>query len=41
MLKITFIYRENKYEMILIDNILDTNICEEYSNKINGKINDL
>ena len=41
MSKIIFIYRENKYEIILKDNILDINIFEEYSKKINGKINDL
>ena len=41
MSKIIFIYRENKYEIILKDNILDINIFEEYSKKIDGKINDL
>jgi len=39
MSKIIFIYRENKYEFMLKDNKLDINIFEEYSKKINGKIN--
>jgi len=42
MSKIIFIvYRENKYEIMLKDNKLDINIFDEYSKKINRKINEL
>ena len=39
MSKIIFIYRENKYEMVLENENL--NIFYEYSKKIDAKINDL
>jgi len=39
MSKILFIYRENKYEMILKDN--NFNIFYEYSKSIDANINDL
>ena len=41
MSKILFIYRENKYEIILKYNKLDLNIFEEYSKKINEKTKNL
>ena len=41
MSKITFIFKENKYNMILENKNLANNIFNEYSKKIDVKIDDL
>ena len=41
MPKVMFIYKENKYNMILKDKISEINIFNEYSQSIDVKLNDL